>query len=82
MLFRSFKILYLFVFAILFFVIQVTGYLKLRTFFSFEKRTTKILDIKTQIFCNVEINLKNIEAVGFDLDNTLAKVLFLFISQF
>ena len=33
------------------------------------------LDLSQQIFCNVELNGENLEAVGFDMDFTLAQVL-------
>lgn len=32
------------------------------------------LDLSQQIFCNVELNGENLEAVGFDMDFTLAQV--------
>lgn len=32
------------------------------------------LDLNQQIFCNVELNGENLEAVGFDMDFTLAQV--------
>ena len=32
------------------------------------------LDLSQQIFCNVELNGDNLEAVGFDMDFTLAQV--------
>lgn len=31
------------------------------------------LDLSQQIFCNVELNGENLEAVGFDMDFTLAQ---------
>lgn len=33
------------------------------------------LDLTQQIFCNVELNGENLEAVGFDMDFTLAQVI-------
>lgn len=38
------------------------------------KMRTDGIDLSTQIFCNVELNADYIEAVGFDLDFTLAQV--------
>lgn len=32
------------------------------------------LELNQQIFCNVELNGENLEAVGFDMDFTLAQV--------
>lgn len=32
------------------------------------------VNINTTIFCNVELNLSNLEAVGFDMDHTLIQV--------
>lgn len=32
------------------------------------------LDLKNQVYCNVELNEAYIEAVGFDMDFTLAQV--------
>jgi hypothetical protein len=36
--------------------------------------TQSTVDIVTQIHCNVELNADYIEAVGFDMDYTLAQV--------
>lgn len=41
-----------------------------------EERVTK-KDITRNIFCNVELNCANLEAVGFDMDFTLAQVPYL-----
>lgn len=32
-----------------------------------------VVDLKSQVFCNVELNCEHIEAVGFDMDFTLAQ---------
>ena len=36
------------------------------------------IDIKKQIFCNVELNCNTIEAVGFDMDYTLIQVRYIY----
>lgn len=42
---------------------------------SFVRKTSKhAVDLNAQIFCNVELNADYIEAVGFDMDFTLAQV--------
>lgn len=39
-----------------------------------EQSTEQSMDAARSVFCNVELNCANIEAVGFDMDFTLAQV--------
>ena len=47
---------------------------------SYSLTSSSDIDISSQVFCNVELNLAYTEAVGFDMDFTLAQVYILYLT--